>query len=43
MNVNAELSQAISMKELVNKIKLLKNNKATGPDQIPNEFIKKKQ
>ena len=34
------LTQRIKPKEVKNTIKSLKNGKATGPDLIPNEFLK---
>ena len=38
--VNKELNKTFSMTELQTAISKLKNNKAVGPDRIPNEFIK---
>ena len=40
MNINQELNKQFSMSELQDAISKLKNNKAVGPDRIPNEFIK---
>ena len=38
--VNENLNKKITMEECLLTVKQLKNNKAVGPDRIPNEFIK---
>ena len=35
-----ELTQAITLPELMNAVKVLKNNKTCGEDKIQNDFIK---
>ena len=40
IDINEELNKPFSMTEFQTTISKLKNNKAVGPDRIPNEFIK---
>ena len=40
INTNLFLNKEISMGKVIHSCKQLKNDKAVGPDRIPNEFIK---